>query len=342
MQRLILKLSDEFILVQTEWIELSEILRKDFWSFLVDNQKIEELRAPIEIHIFLSADRPSMPEEVASMQTQNAITYDQGNMRFCDYYGQAYTDIDFKTNKANIYGTDFERIHEIAYLLILSRAGKNLDLKGLHKLHAFAISYKGIAFVCMMPSKGGKSTMLVELLKNLEVKMISDDIPLIDSWGRVHPFPLKLGLNEIPEELEIKDIVENIYFMKREHYGEKKLICTRGIKDRVENIDAKFTKIVLAEAFRYNSPHSIILSSSWLKTFGGLFKHGVLGLGSPIIIEYFWQSGWRDFIIKTRIFLLRCLAFFSLSIRARKIKIYSGHSPKETAGQIINFLEKIK
>lgn len=339
MQRILINISGELTVVQSDWSAILDVLKKDFWSFLVTDAPANAARN-VEIFIFQSKEKPTFPEIVSSFQTQNAITYDVGQKRYCDYYDQAYTVIDFEKNQAQVYGMDPEVIHEIVYLLILSRVGKKLDLRGLHKLHAFAVSFKEIAFVCMMPSKGGKSTLLAELLKDPRVKMISDDIPLVDSFGSVHTFALKIGLNKIPESLSVLDPKENIYSMQRSLYGEKTLICTRGLPSKIEDNNRVFSKVILAEAFRYNSQTSMILSSSWFKTFKGLFKHGIIGIGSPMVIEYFWQNGLSDFLIKTRIFILRCLAFGALSLRAQKIQIHAGRNPNQTADAVLAFLER--
>ena len=339
LQRILLDISGVNISISSEWNEILDVLRKDFWGFCNVNVS-EKLKIDIEIKIIKSTEKPEFPVKPTSMQTQNALTYDLGKVRYCDYYGKAFTVIDFEKEDARIYGEDFDKIHEIAYLMILSRAGKILDLKGLHKLHAFAVSFNGIAFVCMMPSKGGKSTLLSELLKDSRIKMLSDDIPMVDSLGRVSSFPLKLGFNEIPEHLKVTNPSENIYTMNRELHGLKKLICIKGIEDRVE-LNSTYSKIVLAEGFRIHSDKSEIINTSWLSNFKGLFRHGVIGVGSPIVIEYFWEPGIRDFIKKTLIFFKRLLAFTSLSLRAKKIKIHIGNQPGIAAQSIVNYLEKI-
>lgn len=340
MQRILINISGELVVVQSKWLGIIDVLKKDFWSFLAENASAERVRN-VDVTIFQTQDKPLFPEVVASFQTQNALTYDIGSKRYCDYYDQAYTVIDFETNEAQVYGQDFDTIHEIVYLLILSRVGKKLDLRGLHKLHAFGISYKDYAFVCMMPSKGGKSTLLAELLKNPQIKMISDDIPLIDSFGCVHTFALKLGLDTIPENLNIENREENVYRMRRKLYGEKQIICTKGLPGKIEENSKIFHRVVLAEAFRYNSTESKILPSSWFKIFKGLFKHGIIGIGSPMVIEYFWQNGLSDFLTKTRIFILRSIAFLSLSLRSKRIQIHSGQRPEHTAKEIIKFLESL-
>lgn len=338
MQRILMNITGIKVRVESEWKELLMVLEKDFWSFREINFE-ESLACHLTVRIHRTDARPPIPEVSTSMQSQNSLSYDQGPVRFNDYYAKAYTVINFKTETADIYGTDHDKVHEIAYLLILSRAGKMLDLMGLHKLHAFAISFNDTAFVCMMPSKGGKSTLLSELLSDPRVKMLSDDIPLVDSHGQIHSFALKLGFNEIPAHLEILNPEENLYSMKRDLFGEKKLICTRGIESKVET-RATFDKVILAEGFRYNSENSIVVKSSWLQTFKGLFKHGVIGIGSPIVIEYFWETGMTDFLRKTKIFFKRLKAFLSLSLRAQKFQIHIGKDQRVAARAVIELLEK--
>lgn len=340
LQRILINFSGDIVQVKSEWVVMLEVLRKDFWSFLMPEETTIQENISISISIFKSSERPVIPELVASMQTQNALTYDVGELRFCDYYGKAFTKVNFKKQEAEVVGVDFERIHEISYLLILSLAGKRMDLRGLHKLHAFAVSFNDIALVCMMPSKGGKSTLLAELLNDERIKMISDDIPLIDTFGHVRPFPLKLGVNELSPDLQVMNPNENIYSMKRESHGEKILVCTRGLVGKVESTERVFKNVILAEAFRFNSPNAKIIPMSWYKTMKGLFKHGILGIGSPMIIEYFWEIGWRDFLKKAKIFLMRCSAFAALCTRSKRIQIYSGLYPSQTAKKLILFLEE--
>lgn len=324
--------------VESDWVELLTVLEKDFWSFRSEGL-FNTSAADLTIHVHKTEDAPAIPEISTSMQSQNSLSYDQGDLRYNDYYGKAYTIINFKTEVASVYGVDLDKVHEITYLLILSRVGKILDLKGFHKLHAFAVSFNDTAFVCMMPSKGGKSTLLSELLSDSRVKMLSDDIPLVDSHGRIYPFPLKLGFNEVPKNLEILNPEENIYSMKRDLYGEKTLICTRGIENKIEKREF-FERIILVEGFRYNSESSKILTASWAQTFRGLFKHGVIGVGSPIVIEYFWETGFEDFIRKTWIFFKRLKAFFSLSLKAKKFKIHIGKDQQALARVVVELLEK--
>ena len=64
-----------------------------------------------------------------------------------------------------------------------------MDLIGLHKLHAFGIICNKKAILGMMPSKGGKTTHLLEFLKDPHCKLISDDTPVITRLEKSIPSP---------------------------------------------------------------------------------------------------------------------------------------------------------
>ena len=46
----------------------------------------------------------------------------------------------------------------------------------------------------MLPSGGGKSTLALRALRD-EGTLLSEDSPLLDRRGRLHPFPLRIGIN---------------------------------------------------------------------------------------------------------------------------------------------------
>jgi hypothetical protein len=337
LQRIHLKFLQFHAIIETDWEELLLVLEKDFWSFKSTDSYLETFN----LKIIKDSTRPEFPAVKSSSQTQNAITYDIGKVRYCDYYGEAFTSINFETEQAILNSNNFHKAHEVAYLLILSRIGKKLDLAGYHKLHAFAVLLNNKALVCMMPSKGGKSTLLIELLKNPKVKMLSDDIPLVARNGNIFSFPLKLGLNDIPENFDVADPEFNIYEMKRSLYGTKKLVCTKGLGARVEKMGSSYSKIILMSAQRFNSSDCKISDENWLNSFKELFKHGIIGLGTPMIIEYFWESGIADFFAKTKIFFSRLIAFYSLSIKSKRINLALGNDPALAAKKIINYLETL-
>jgi hypothetical protein len=311
-------------------------LRKDFSIFL-NSQRPG--RCDVILQIFLQAPPYTMvPNMVATMQTQNSICYDNDGIRYCDYYGELLVLLDTKNNVAKLYSENISKIHEVSYLLILSRVGKIMDLDGLHKLHAFSVSYKDLAIVCMMPMKGGKSTLLMQFLKDERFKIISDDIPLVNFAGEILPFPIKIGLSDLPGNFDVVNPEDNYYTMDRAHYGKKQLLCLNGLPGRVESTERKFKKIILIEAFRYNSKTSILKEADTFTTSKGLLKHGIIGFGLPMVVEYFWEKGLTDFLRKTKIFFFRLWAFSVLMIRAKNMKLFLGKNPQEASEVIIKYV----
>lgn len=340
LERIDLNFYGERVCIQSDWSEVLCLLKKDFSAFVVPDDHKKSAKV-LTVSIFKEEPRTvQIPSMVSKMQSLNAISYQEGSTRYSDFYGKLLSIFDYKSEVASLYSLDMEKLHEISYLLVLSRVGKRLDLKSLHKLHAFAISYNNLVFVCMMPMKGGKSTLLLELLKNDKVKMISDDIPLVDIRGRVFAFPLKIGVNVLDGSFPIFEPAENIYHLNRELYGPKTFICLNGLQDKFERPGVFFNKVIVAEAFRFNSTQTLIASASFLKTFKGLFKHGVIGIGTPIVVEYFWEFGFRDLITKSIIFLRRFYAFFVLGLKSKKLSIFLGKDPVTAAKEIIDYLER--
>lgn len=322
--------------VETTFEDFLLPLKKDFSTFINHDRPN---RFDFTLQIFNQAPPYAMvPNMVATMQTLNSVCYDNDGIRYCDYYGDVLVILDTKNNVAKMYSENISKVHEISYLLVLSRMGKIMDLHGMHKLHAFSVSYKDLAVVCMMPMKGGKSTLLMQFLKDERFKIISDDIPLVNLMGEILPFPIKIGLSDLPGNLNVVNPEENFYTMDRAQYGKKQLLCLNGLPGRVESVDRKFKKVLLIEAFRYNSKTSILKDADIFTTSKGLFKHGIIGFGLPMVIEYFWEKGLGDFLVKTKIFFLRFLAFTSLMIRAKKMKLFLGKNPQEASEVIIKYV----
>jgi hypothetical protein len=329
----------ELVEIESEWTEIIDLIARDFSYFKCRSEVYNPKKIQLKIYN-AKPENVSIPQITTSMQTLSSLTYQVGDVRYNDYYGKLTSIFNYKTEKAEIYSLDLSKTHEVAYLFILSRVGKKLDILGLHKLHAFAVSYNDIAIVCMMPMKGGKSTLMLELLKNPSIKMISDDIPFINRFGEVLPCPIKVGLEKWSAPFQVIDPEKNIYQMQREHYGPKILICVEGFLDKIVKPDEKFKKIILIEAFRYNSMESRILKTSWLKTFKGLFKHGIVGIGLPMVVEYFWEFGIRDFFIKSFIFCSRLTSFFIFSLRAKKFQLNLGKESGNAAAEILKIVRK--
>ena len=252
------------------------------------------------------------------------MTYRAGDESFNDYYGKALTIYHYRREQGWIYSEDLHRLHELTYLMILSRVGKRLDLQGLHKLHAFGIIKNGIALLGVMPMKGGKSTHFLQFLCDPKVSILSDDSPLISRWGKVLPFPLRVGIEGNFSSQGRND--STVYQLQREHFGLKTLISMRGLENPV---GGQYQRIVLFRGIRHNGQDCEIRKTSKWALLGELIKFQVIGWGLPIILEYFWESGFRDFCRKSFIALSRLQAAFLLLLRSKTYTVLLGRDPQK-------------
>jgi hypothetical protein len=112
------------------------------------------------------------------------IRYDDGCWARYDYGARAGV----------IHAENPERLRELAYLAVLSRAGEELDRRGLHRVHALGVSAPSGAALVLLPSGGGKSSLALEFLRRRTLALLSDECPLVAADGVVRPFLLRLAL----------------------------------------------------------------------------------------------------------------------------------------------------
>ena len=135
-----------------------EKLKQDFSFFLISEDVLFDFKFELNL------TRPNynaISGLKACKQSLNSVTYDLGRLRFNDYYGKALTQYNYDKELGIIQTKDKDLLHEISYLMILSRVGKKLDKKGYHKMHAMGVAYRRTALIIMMPMKGGKSTLFI-------------------------------------------------------------------------------------------------------------------------------------------------------------------------------------
>lgn len=313
------------VLVKSNSPELLSRLSRDFSHFLTSSANNPTFVFNSSLEEEISIEIPPWP---LVRRSKSSLSYERGDIRFNDYYGKLVSIYNYKTEEGELCSYSLEKLHEITYLIILSRVGKYFDLKGLHKIHAMGIVYKDVCAIGMMDMGVGKSTLLLELLKDKGVTLLSDDTPLVTSEGEVKKFPLRIGIEILPEDLVVSDENENLYSLERELYGKKNLICLEGLEN---NIDDTYKSLVFFEGLRGHGRASGLIKSNKLSMWLALQKHMVVGIGLPMIFEYFWESGPIDFYRKTKIFFLRQLAAFRLLSKCSYYKFYMSEDPGENA-----------
>ncbi len=298
-------------------------LCKDFSYFKIDRPS--ECVKKIKIRGFLNLNiNPPFPLLVIRFSNRNVNIYEKNNVRVCDYRGDGLSIINFKLNTASIYASEINRLHERIYLFILSRVGKELDLLGLHRLHGMAVTRNEKLYLGMMPMNGGKTTLLSYLLNEGSYALLSDDSPLIDRKGKVYPFPIRIGFEKGGKKPQLFEQAKS-YELERKEYGKKTLY---SLNDLNLKVGGDYKEVFLFRGFRgFKSPRLKLKSKMSMIFF--IFEQGVIGIGLPILIEYFWEFGFIDFFRKTKIFFSRMLGLGRFLLRAKVYKFEMGDNIDE-------------
>lgn len=301
------------------------LIKKDF-SYFVSREKSPDFFVRGRL---TESTANKVPSGLSALrQNARAITYQKGNVRYNDFYGKAVSELNYDTNVMEIYSSDEAYLHELFYLSILSRETKFHDLKGLHKIHAFGIAKGDTALIGMMNMKGGKTTLFSYFLDQEGYELISDDTPLVDQRGRVLPFPIRIGFE--PESYSgklLSSYSEKAYRFHREEYGEKLLVDLSEFKNQ---FSAMKTKSVLFQGVRTHGlerPEAIKIGK--VKMFRYLVKNMVVGIGLPMVLEYYLEGGTKGKLKDFKIIFRRTIAALALLRRSKCYLVKLGPVPAE-------------
>ena len=197
-----------------------------------------------------------------------------------------------------------------------------MDHRGFHKIHACAFRLDNTDMVVMMPSKGGKSTILMDMLMDPEVQILSDDSPVVSRNGHIQPFPLRLGA-EVSNDL-IKRFPylqpKDLYSFERLYYSPKYLVDIQKIKNKVAS--SKAQRQILLTGVRSTNTHAHCLPIGRLKMLRHLLRHMIIGMGLPMIIEHFLRSGFKDHLLNVYILFSRFYSAIVLICRSECYEVY--------------------
>lgn len=160
--------------------------------------------------------------------------------------------------------------YEVAFTTLLSVIGEQLDRRGFHRVHALGFERDGDAWLVVLPSGGGKSSLCAKLLKEPQIKIFSDEMPLLRN-GVVYPFPIRMALKPRDAETLMAGVRGRIF--KRRLFQEKVLFT--------------FTRERIAQP----TPVRKLLverdgDSPWVKKTGVLISTMVIGLGLAQMAEH--------------------------------------------------------
>ncbi len=275
---------------------------------------------------------PKLPAVPASVITPRNVSFRHGDISYVDYFGRGLAIVNTNRGTCEIFGTDFDLVREIAYLFLLSTVGEHLDSIGLHRIHAMGVNYKGHGILLLLPSGGGKSTMTMALLRHPDFTILSEDTPLIDRTGRMHPFPLRLGFrndggSEVPEaqrrtlnrmEFEPKTFVDIDFFRHQ-------------MSESVE-------PALLLVGERNLGDESRIVTLSRRRTLKALIKYLVVGLGVYQGLEFLLERGLWEMTSKAGVATSRMRNGLRLMSKAPAYKFVLGRDTERNTRTLIDFI----
>lgn len=248
------------------------------------------------------------------------------------YREGARCEYDYASRRGRITAADPGLLWELSYLLILSRAGEELDRRGLHRLHAAGLARGGRAFLLCGGQGTGKTTLFMELLKDRSFSLLSDDTPLVSGNGRVIPFPQRIGLDAASPHLPSFSAARRF---SRRRRGEKFLVDIDKAGIPVSPPAEPGAVFLL----RRSGGPPRIRPAGRTAAARELFLSLVLGSGTPQLAEYYLRFSPAGIAAKARIMASRLRAAAALRSGAGFYILETSPDPARNAATVRSFLD---
>src|SRR3954449_7917142 len=218
------------VVVEGDWPEVAEELRLDFAWFESPSAAAADVTVVVERR---PPDFTGFGDLTASFVTPRNVVYQQGGRSIIDYFGEAISVYDRARGRLVVQGEHKPLVHQAVYLFLLSRIGEHLEASGLCRLHALGMVGGQGGVAVMLPSGGGKSTLALRALRDDGVRLLSEDSPLLDRRGVMHPFPLRVGIN--PTDAERLPSGGKVRTIERLEFHPKMVLDIESFADRIES-----------------------------------------------------------------------------------------------------------
>ena len=280
-------------------------------------------------------DYEGLPVCDAAAYTPRNVVYRSNGRRLLDYGGRGLGVLEEASQRFSMTSEDPDLVYEAAYLFLLARIGEHLDTRRLHRLHALALSLRGRSILVLLPMGGGKSTLGAELLKHPEIRILSDDSPLIGPNARAHAYPLRLGLlkgreGQIPPE--------HVRLIQRMEFGPKFLVDYSYFAARVAP-DAEPGLVLLGR--RTLGPTPRLERAPLVSTLRAMVPNLVVGLGLFQGLEFVLGRGCREILGKAGVGISRCRNAYALARRSHCYDFHMGRDIAANAQAVVALAEKV-
>lgn len=291
-------------------------------------------RGAPDVVVELRREAPSLPLPPGHPSDQvvdRGVVYNVGSTTVVDHHGHAVTVFDFARDEGRIVALETADLVELGYLAASSRLGVHLERRGLTRVHGVGIELDGRAALLLAPSGGGKSTIARALRRHTRVRVLGDDLVLLDARGRMLPFPTPLGLTR-PEQAA--GLGDPIAFPRRLHPPKWVLpVSADPARDAREPVQLAW--VVLLTRAHGDSVRMTPASPAAIGA--ALFRDAVIGLGLPQVLELIARRGARDLGEQLPTAIRRSRAVTAVLARARGARLALG-SPEVGAARLETLL----
>ena len=275
-------------------------LGKDFQYF----SSREKKSSYIVVNIIFKHPKKNILPKKKFYSRKDYSVYCKKNQLLIIYNKELLADYNNKNDVINLYSKNLDLLYEISYLFIHSKLGELLEIKSLNRIHAAGFTYNNEGYLFLANTGCGKSSLVLELLKDSKFKILSDDTPILNNQLEMLSFPIRMGVG--------KNYFLNKQFktriLKRREYGVKKLIDIDNFKNKIVK-KSNIKKIFLGEKSNKNKPQ--IKKSNIITSFKYLFVNLIIGYGTPQVLEFLIKPNIKDFFEKLQSIMKR----FHLSIK---------------------------
>ena len=297
-----------------------------------------ESAATSPVTLVLNQDRPDyagLPECDASVYTPRNVVYRDGARRILDFGGRGLGIHEPDQRRFTMTSESSDLVYEAGYLFLLSQIGQRADERGMSRVHAVAMSYRGRAILVMLPMGGGKSTLAAALLRHKGLRILSDDSPFIDRMGRLHAFPLRLGLLN-GQEKQLPP--EQLRLIERMEFGPKYLVNYSYFADRVT---ATAEPGMLLVGRRSLGERGRLEKSSYKTAMAAMVPHSIVGLGLFQGLEYILERSTGELVGKAGVALSRARNAHSLIRRSHNFVLHMGRDTEQNAQLVMDEAERL-
>jgi hypothetical protein len=318
--------------VTGDWPEVVEDLRLDFAWFesLAGN-------GPADVEVTIERRPPNFDafgNLAATFVTPRNVVYQSGGRTVVDYFGSALSVLDRCAGRLVVQGEERALVRLAAYSFMVSRIGEHLDAIGLPRLHGLGLAGRQGGVVVMFPAGGGKSTLALRALRSSRTKLLSDDSPLLDRRGRVHPFPLRIGVNPTDADSLPEGQVRVVERLERHP---KLALGVEAFADRIAREPVPLRHVVIG---RRTLGRDARLSPAPRRAAAGpLVREGVVGVGLYQGMEFLLQRGARDVLSQAGTAATRALCCSSGLVRARVWRLDAGRDRERTWSALLSLLD---